>query len=394
MASIAAQITPTGIVAPSYPDILQQLKSQFWSIYGSDANLDDDSQDGQWIAVFAQAIFDSNQIAIDIYNSFSPVTAQGANLSNVVKINGIARKVATNSQAIATVAGVAGTTINEGLIGDNLNQNTQWALPNVVEIPGSGAIDVTVVCTTPGNTPAPEGSLTQILTPTRGWQSVTNTTAGTPGTPVESDAQLRQRQFKSTALTSKTILEGIYAAVANIPNVTDLLVYENDTDTTDGNGVPSHSIALVVLGGDVQEIAQTLADTKSPGTGTYGDIVTTIIDPNGVPLVIRFFELTLVPVYARITITPLVGFTDIIGDKIKQSVSDWINSLQIGEDVFYTKLFGPANLFNDGSNDGETFNVTDLRSGLAPAPTGQATIVIAFTARAFCTPDNVNLIVT
>lgn len=394
MPTLAAQITDTGISAPSYPDILQQLKNQFWSIYGSDANLDDDTQDGQWIAVFAQAIFDSNQIAIKVYNAFSPVTAQGVNLSSVVKINGIARKTATNSQAIATITGVAGTTINNGLVGDNLGQSTQWALPSTVLIPDTGFINVTVTCTTVGDNQAPVGSLTEILTPTRGWQSVTNADAGTPGSPVEDDAALRQRQNKSTALTSKTILEGIYAAVANIPNVSKLFIYENDTDGTDANGIPSHSIALVVLGGDVQLIAETLADTKSPGTGTYGDIVTTIVDPNGVPLVIRFFQLDEEDIYVKVTIDAMFGYSDVIGDKIKKSVSNWINGLAIGEDVYYSKLFGPANLYMDGTQDGETFNVTDLRSGTAPNPNGQVNIVIPFTSTAFCTPDNVVLIVT
>ena len=62
--------------------------------YGSDAVLTPDSQDGQLLAVFAQAIYDNGQALIAIYNSFSPATAQGAGLSSLVKINGLARDVA------------------------------------------------------------------------------------------------------------------------------------------------------------------------------------------------------------------------------------------------------------------------------------------------------------
>ena len=54
MATLGIQILPTGPLAPSYADILQALRNSFWSIYGSDADLDDDSQDGQMLAVFAQ----------------------------------------------------------------------------------------------------------------------------------------------------------------------------------------------------------------------------------------------------------------------------------------------------------------------------------------------------
>ena len=392
MATLAAQVSATGIIAPSYPDILQQLKSQFWSIYGSDANLDDDTQDGQWIAVQAQAIFDCNQVAIKVYNSFSPATAQGAALSSVVKINGIARRPSTNSQAIVKVVGVQGTTIQNGLVGDNMNLKTQWSLPMTVVIPDSGEIEVTATCTTTGDNQAPIASLTEILTPTLGWQTVTNETAGTPGSPIESDAALRQRQTNSTALPAHTIIESIYGAIAAIPNVSKLYIYENDNDAADVNGIPGHSICLVVLGGDVQLIAETLALTKSPGTGTYGDIETFVIDTKGVPLLVKFFAMQEENIYLNVTIDAGFGYTDVIGEEIKQAIVDWINGLSIGEDVYYGKLWGPANLNNTPS--GETFNVTDLRVGTAPVPVGQVNIVIPFTSNALCSVDNINLIVT
>ncbi len=72
---------------------------------------------------------------IAAYNSFSPGFAQGAGLSSIVKINGIARKVPSNSQCVVTIVGQAGAQITNGIIGDNLNLGTQWALPALVTIP-------------------------------------------------------------------------------------------------------------------------------------------------------------------------------------------------------------------------------------------------------------------
>src|SRR5260364_341470 len=66
--------------------------------------------------------------------------------------------------------------------------------------------------------------------------------------------------------------------------------YENDTDTTDGNGLPSHSIALVVEGGDAERIAQAIAAKKTPGAGTYGTTTTLIHDRYGIEHPIRFFR--------------------------------------------------------------------------------------------------------
>ena len=75
LATLAAQVTSTGISAPSYNDILSSLTASFQGIYGSDAYLGPDSQDGQLLAVVAQAIYDCNQTAIAVYNQFSPQTA-------------------------------------------------------------------------------------------------------------------------------------------------------------------------------------------------------------------------------------------------------------------------------------------------------------------------------
>lgn len=91
---LSATVTAGGISAPDYQTILDTLKSYFQQIYGSDAYLEPDSKDGQMVAL---AVHDANNAAISVYNCFSPATGYGAALTSNVKINGIARKGATNS---------------------------------------------------------------------------------------------------------------------------------------------------------------------------------------------------------------------------------------------------------------------------------------------------------
>ena len=71
---MASQTAPTidaaGIRAPQFADILTWLQDQYRAIYGADVYLEADSQDGQWIAVQALAIFDTLQVAQATYNSF------------------------------------------------------------------------------------------------------------------------------------------------------------------------------------------------------------------------------------------------------------------------------------------------------------------------------------
>jgi uncharacterized phage protein gp47/JayE len=273
--SFSVVITPAGPIAPSYPDLKAMLEELHRSIYGSDIYIDPDSQDGQYIAALATIIKDQNDAIISGLNSFFPASAQGVGLSTIVKINGIRRDVPSNSTADLLCVGVAGTDISGLIIGDDLNLNTQWLIAGdpgseTVVIPDAGEITTTATCTTPGGVAAAAGSLTEILTPTRNFQSVTNAADAALGAPVEQDAALRQRQSVSTAIPALSVLAAMYGALKNIIGVNRCFPYENDTKVTDDDGIPANSIAVVIDGGDAATIAATIARYKTPGTGTYG----------------------------------------------------------------------------------------------------------------------------
>jgi uncharacterized phage protein gp47/JayE len=403
MPSLAAQITLTGITAPDFSDVLAQLQNGAASIFGSDIATTPDNQDVQYISIFARAISDANQTLVATYNNFSPANAQGAALSSLVKINGIKRASPSNSQIVVTIGGDVGTPIINGLIGDNQNLGTQWALPAEVVIPPAGSIDVTTTSTTKGAVTVPPNSLTVILNPTLGWQSVTNgANTASPGNPVELDAALRQRQTVSTANPSQTILEGIEGALAALSGVGRLIVYENDTKVADVNGIPPSSLAVVISGGDATQIAQTIAARKAPGVGTFGTTTEIVLDPKGVPNTIKFFPLANVPLTLTITVQPLPGFVSTTEALIQQSVALFINDYDIGEDSFLNRLWGPANLKGDeavaatGMTQGQldllskTYNVTSILQSRAGAPAA-ADVAIAFNEAATASPNAITV---
>src|SRR5271154_490822 len=133
--TVAATVTPAGISAPSFALALSSWQASYSGIYGSDVVLTADSQDGQWLGIQEAAVNDCNMAAIFVYNQFSPATAQGVGLSSVVKINGLTRQASSNSTAVVTITGQAFSAISDGLVGDNQNLGTQWALPSLVTIP-------------------------------------------------------------------------------------------------------------------------------------------------------------------------------------------------------------------------------------------------------------------
>lgn len=390
--TLAAQVTATGISAPTYADVLASLIAVFQQINGADAYLGNDSQDGQMLGIFAQAITDVNTAAIAVYNQFSPATSQGTGLSSVVKINGIKKLVSTNSTADVTIIGVAGVTINNGIVQDT--NGNQWNLPPQVIIPPGGEIIVTATCLLPGAISAPVASIIKIVTPVLDWQSVTNTAAATEGAPVETDAVLRKRQAVSTSLPSTSILGGIIGAVANLVGVTQYKIYENDTGVTDDNTIPPHSIAVVVEGGDAVQIAQTIEIKKTPGTPTYGTTSEIVLDPIGLPVTINFFRPTNVLVDVEIDLTPLAGYLSSTGVAIVASVVNAINAAGINGNnglLSLTSLIAAA--YSSGVGAG-TFNITAVKISRDPASPVAADLDIAFNELPSTTTSNVALVVS
>ncbi|HDT6075264.1 baseplate J/gp47 family protein [Enterobacter roggenkampii] len=378
--------------APDYQTILDTLTSYFQQIYGSDAYLEPDSKDGQMVALVALAIHDANNTAISVYNCFSPATGYGAALTSNVKINGIARRGATNSTVDLLLTGTAGTSITNGTVKDT--NNVIWRLPALVTIGVGGTVTVTATCSNSGAVAALAGTITTINTPTRGWASVTNPAAATVGAPAETDAELRIRQGQSVALPSLTPFEGVDGAIANVAGVTRHKLYENDTGATDSNGLPPHSISAIVDGGDVTEIAQTIRGNKGQGTATYGTTSVTVPDTYGNPHVISFSRSTDVPIYGHITLKAFTGYTSQIGVQIQQAVADYINGLTIGDDVLLSRIYSPANLGVVSGGNARYYDIQELLIGKSAGSVAAANIIIAYNESASCKPENIVLTVT
>ncbi|MDI8534616.1 baseplate J/gp47 family protein [Salmonella enterica subsp. enterica serovar Lubbock] len=384
---LSATVTAEGISAPDYQTILDTLTSYFQQIYGSDAYLEPDSKDGQMVALVALAIHDANNTAIAVYNCFSPATGYGAALTSNVKINGIARKGATNSTVDLLFTGTAGTIITNGTVKDT--NNVIWRLPDSVVIGVDGTVTATAICSKSGAVAAPAGAITTINTPTRGWTSVTNPAAATVGAPAETDAELRIRQGQSVAIPSITPFEGVDGAIANIAGVTRHKLYENDTGKTDGNGLPPHSISAIVDGGDVTEIARTIRGNKGQGVRTWGKTSVTVPDKYGNPHIISFSRPTDVPVYGKITLTVFAGYTSQIGVQIQQAVADYINRLMIGDQVLLSRIYSPANLGVVSGGNARYYDIQELLIGKSPEAVAAANINIAYDESASCKPENI-----
>lgn len=366
-ATPVAYIDETGCHLPTFGEERAYFEAIFRDLYGQDLTLDKSTQDGQWIGVLAEALHDVNAGILAVYNSGDPGQAVGVGLSRLVKINGMSRAVPSYSTADLTLIGQAGTVIEAGsLVADGAGYT--WAVPACV-IPDSGQVVATAVCTTLGAIAAPANSITSIQAGTLGWQQAFNTDPATPGSPVERDAPLRRRQEVSTAIPARGLTEATVGAILAIANVSSVLAYENDSDVVDARGLPPHSVAFVVTGGDSAAIAEMIRRKKGGGATTFGTTTVTTYDRSGRPKPVSFFRPSQVPIAFYVTLEALPGYTADVQARIAAALADWANAQGQGAELVRTRAIAPAT-FN-GAFPSNTFKLKDLqmsRDGQGPAP--------------------------
>lgn len=341
MAYFTPYMDSTGYHMPAFVDIQEYLVSQAKTIFGQDIYLDNDSQDMQWIAAVSKSIYDCFEGVGLAINNQSPQTAIGAPLDSLIKLNGLQRLPATYSTVQITCIGTSGITIASGVVQDTAGY--KWDLPANAVIPTSGVLSCTATCETVGAVLCDIGTIQTIITPQYGWDSVSNAAAATPGVAVETDTALRKRQSVSTMLPSQTPLDGTIAAILATSGVTRQKVYENQSDATDANGIPSHSIAAVVEGGSDSDVASAIAKYKTAGCGTYGTTSIALPTQYSIGGSTHFSRPTESTVAVNITVVQLTsGYTQALQNTMVSNIQAYLNKIDIGVAVPASSLYLPA----------------------------------------------------
>lgn len=281
-------------------------------------------------------------------------------------------------------ATVVGTTLV--IDNDDVFQSITYSVTNnftITKVKKIGGL--TAVVNGPSSQEA--NTITNIVTPVLGWDSVTNPLAASEGRLAETDEELRIR-FRNTKLErSSNILDSLYSAILNLDGVEEVQIYENDTDVTDSNGVLPHSFLPVVLGGSSQLIAETIWENKPMGIRSQGSTIIAITDSQGFLHDIGLQRPTPVTIHVEMTLS-LNPEADnpFPGDGVEQIQSAIISyaseNFGVGKDVIYSRLFTPIN-----SIPGH--QVDSLFIGTSPSPVGTSNIVIDFDALASFESTNI-----
>lgn len=265
------------------------------AIYGADINVEPNSPDGQMINIIAQAKRDCLELITQVYNSFDPDKAIGVSLNARCAINGVTRNPGTFTQQTVTVTVSQAVTVpgldtfpTAPFTVEDGNGN-KFVLISTQVFGGAGSLDLPFQAVLLGPVSSLPNTITNIKTPLLGVTGVNNAAGPTVlGLTEETDYALRIRRAKSVSLPSQGYLEGLLGALLDTPGVTAAAVYENDTNATDGDGIPGHSIWVVVAGGDITAIANAIYVKRGAGCGMLGSVNVTVLQVDGSNFIVSF----------------------------------------------------------------------------------------------------------
>lgn len=261
-------IDSTGIVVPNTDEQLSQVQTDFTDIWGGDLSLEPATPQGRLIEVnttLRQQVLRANATVL---NSFNVKYAVGSQLDALGSAVLVYRLYAQPTKTIGVVTGIANTIIPAGSQVQTAAGDIYESLANVT-IPASGSASVYFQSVQTGAIPCVQNTMTTILTPVTGWETVNNPDPPIFGYETETDDAYRQRityaQQQATGYNDS--IKGVLAGVAGIVSS-----YFNENTTSQeivDNGITlaPHSICVVVDGGLTQDIANALATAKDVGCG-------------------------------------------------------------------------------------------------------------------------------
>lgn len=380
----------TGVVVPTTQevrdDVAKSVQAAF-KINDSDPelNIDPSSPMGQVVDIITSEAQAKNAEVAFLANQFNPRTATGVWLDALAGLYGLERKVSEPTVVTCTCTGLQGTVIPYGaIVQDTQGNQLRHSTAGGVTIPSSGVIATTFATVEHGAIEIGAGTVTKIVTVVAGWDTVTNASAGVTGRDVEPDGELLNRMKQSYAINANGTVANMQANLAALDGVLDCVVLENYTNQPQvqyGITLTAHSVAVCIVGGEDDAIAQTIFERKSAGCGTVGQHQVTYVDT-------EHFNATYTYNIVRPTAVPFnieVSFFDEDMDEITQSqvkaalISDFLGELEnarvkLATTVYASRFYrciqavttSPIKQIQVGINDGALGASVDVPADESP----------------------------
>lgn len=261
----------TGEIAADTADLLADVQAEFRSAFGASINLSSATPQGALVTAETLARTNVMKSSVERANVINPNLSFGVFLDAVCSFNGVKRGANTSTTARnVRVYGNPTTVIPAGSRVET-DSGDVFTILVATTIPVQGTTMLTIASVAYGDIALPVGTL-KIIDGTIGWGSIVvdSGTIRTPGTVRLTDAQLKNARRVRLATYGSGSTPAIIANVSAVPNVTSVMVVENNTGTTGVHGGVTfslpNSIWVCVAGNPlVQDVADALYAAHAGG---------------------------------------------------------------------------------------------------------------------------------
>lgn len=333
-----------GFVAPTYEEVLDSVMDDFQQRFGTDIVLTSNSNFG----IIARLIAWRETLLIQelqkTYYSAYISTATESSLDRLGANLDLPRKVATPSFADIEIKTEEEYLIQAGEQFETADGVLFDLIKDVVTSKNSdgtytGIGTVQSVDTGAYNNVLPN-TITIMYNPDENVVSVTNPEKAAGGQDYEDDATYRARLIMENVAKPGPSAAGIKSALMNLSGVRQVNVVENPNAEANQYGDPPYSVHIYVLGGKEQDIAQCLVDHVAAGITMAGTKQITVPDNTGTPQTVSFDFAKDKPIYATVQIRTNEEWNADEGvQDVKQAISDYVNNLLMGQEVYLTKIY-------------------------------------------------------
>lgn len=334
----------------------------------------------------SQKLSELDSLGLAVFNSRSVNTAIGYALELLGDVFGVRRNPATRATGYVTFTGNDGIGIPEGTQLQSISGMFYRTTEDVVITGGLATSSIIAEAYGQGSNTSVD-TVTIISIPIPNVTSVTNEEEITGGENQETDVQLRERIKLYGRAIGKSTLKAIFKAVAEVPNVTSVRVYENATHTIDENGNEPHSIHVYVQGGDDEDVFEAIYDSRGAGIWCNGAIRGTTENGRYEQAFSRFDDIDII---FSVTLTVNSAWQSGFLEDMKNGIMANINTFNSNERVIDYSMFlngiyaKPEYAIKTMSND-FSFTVKGVTYGLGDS------VTIGYTEMPSINAENINI---
>lgn len=372
-------LTPQGFKRKRYADTLEEVLENARQQFGDDKNLSARSPLGIILRIFSWFLSIMYQLAEKVYYSGYIDTAEGSSLDRLVPFAAIRRRPPERANTDDfIIAGDPNTVVEAGfLVGredDFLYETTETV---VLDTDGLATVSIRAVLGGAIGNAQPH-TITEVINPIVGVDSVTNPTLVSGGRDQETDPELRERYKLSLSAGGSPTVNGIRASVLGVEGVRTATVVENNTSEVDTDGRPPKSFETYVLGGESEDIAHAIFNRKAAGIEPYGTEEVTLMDDSGNEQLVRFSYSEQIPIYMNLEIQTDASFPLNGHEQIRTNIIQYIGGVDYdgteytglanGQNVIFTRMISIIHQ-TPGVTDIPVFNVGTDPDNLSPMNT-------------------------